>query len=233
MLGFHGLLAVLPHLPDSARDALPGLGLVGAVYGALKALAQPRVRALLAYANLSFFSMLWWYVATMRTAPPQAVLYLAAVGLATNGLLQAWYAIRARYGDMDLRAIRGLAQPMPRFAVLFALLTLAALGLPPFGVFAGFMGLLLTPGLPLSGALAVIVLVWLTASWYFLGLLQRLLFGRHRPDLRYEDLGRTEFAALLALVLILFALGLAPARVFQPGAPAPPAQVAGGAAWNR
>lgn len=233
VLGFHGLLAVFPHLPDSARDVLPGLGLVGAVYGALKALAQPRVRALLAYANLSFFSMLWWYVATMRTAPPQAVLYLAAVGLATNGLLQAWYAIRVRYGDMDLRAIRGLAQPMPRFAVLFALLALAALGLPPFGVFAGFMGLLLTPGLPLSGALAVIVLVWLTASWYYLGLLQRLLFGRHRPDLRYEDLGRTEFAALLALMLILLALGLAPARVFQPGALAPPVQVAGGDAWIR
>src|SRR5262249_28590607 len=153
----------------------PMVGLLGAVYGALKALAQSRIRALLAYANLSFFSMLWWYLATMRTVPSQATLYLAAVGLATNGLLLACYAVRARYGDMDLRAIRGLAHPMPRFAVLFALLTLAALGLPPFGVFAGFMGLLLTPGLPLSGALAVVVLVWLSASWYLLDLLQRLL----------------------------------------------------------
>jgi len=233
VLGFHGLVTVFPHLPGELQQALPAVGLAGAVYGALKALAQSRVRALLAYANLSFFSMLWWYVATMRTAPPQAVLYLTAVGLATNGLLQAWYAIRARYGDMDLRAIRGLAHTMPRFAVLFALLILAALGLPPFGVFAGFMGLLLTPGLPLSGALAVIVLVWLSASWYLLDLLQRLLFGRHRPDLRYEDLRRTEFAALLALVLLLGAMGLAPAHVFQPGTPAPPAQVAGGPAWNR
>jgi NADH-quinone oxidoreductase subunit M len=234
VLGFHGFVTVFPHLPGELQQALPAVGLIGAVYGALKALAQSRVRALLAYANLSFFSMLWWYVATMRTAPPQAVLYLTAVGLATNGLLLAWYAIRARYGDMDLRAIRGLAHPMPRFAVLFALLILAALGLPPFGVFAGFMGLLLTPGLPLSGALAVIVLVWLSASWYFLDLLQRLLFGRHRPDLRYEDLRRTEFAALLALVLLLCAIGLAPAHVFQPGAPALPTQVAGGGgAWNR
>jgi NADH-quinone oxidoreductase subunit M len=173
-------------------------------------------------------------VATARAVPPQAVLYLVAVGLATNGLLLGWYAIRARYGDTDLRAIRGLAYTMPRFAVLFALLILAALGLPPFGVFAGFMGLLLTPALPLSGALAVIVLVWLSASWYFLDLLQRLLFGRHRPDLRYEDLGRTEFAALLALVLLLCAMGLAPAHVFQPGAPTVPAHVAqGGPTWTR
>ena len=233
VIGFHGFITVFPHLPRELQQALPAVGLIGAVYGALKALAQSRVRALLAYANLSFFSMLWWYVATMRTVHPQAVLYLAAVGLATNGLLQAWYAIRARYGDMDLRAIRGLAHPMPRFAVLFALLILAALGLPPFGVFAGFMGLLLTPGLPLSAALAVIVLVWLSASWYLLDLLQRLLFGRHRPDLRYEDLGRAEFASLLALVVILIAMGLAPAHVFQSGAPALPTQVAGGDAWNR
>jgi NADH-quinone oxidoreductase subunit M len=234
VLGFHGLLAVFPHLPDDLKTALPMVGLAGAVYGAVKALAQSRVRALLAYANLSFFSILWWYVAAVRAVPPQAVLYLGAVGLATTGLLLAWYAIRARYGDMDLRAIRGLAHPMPRFAVLFALLVLAALGLPPFGVFSGFMGLLLTPTLPLSAALVLIVLAWLAASWYFLDLLQRLLFGRHRPDLRYEDLHRTEFAALLALVIILLVTGVAPTRLFESGTPAPPTHVAtGNISWNR
>lgn len=233
VLGFHGLLEVFPHLPGDLKAALPALGLAGAVYGALKALAQSRVRALLAYANLSFFSILWWYVPAAQTVQPQAVLYLGAVCLVTSGLLLAWYAIRARYGDMDLRAIRGLSPSMPRFAVLFALLALAGMGLPPFGVFAGFVGLLLTPALPLSGVLVAIV-VWLAASWYLLDLMQRLLFGRHRPDLRYDDLHRTEFAALLALVLILCAMGLAPVRVFESGAPASSTQVAaGGSSWNR
>lgn len=233
VLGFHGLLEVFPHLPGDLKAALPALGLAGAVYGALKALAQSRVRALLAYANLSFFSILWWYVSAVQTVQSQAVLYLGAVCLVTSGLLLAWYAIRARYGDMDLRAIRGLSLSMPRFAVLFALLALAGMGLPPFGVFAGFMGLLLTPALPLSGALVVIV-VWLAASWYLLDLMQRLLFGRHRPDLHYDDLHRTEFAALLALVLILCAMGLAPVRVFESGAPVSPTYVEAGAiAWNR
>jgi NADH-quinone oxidoreductase subunit M len=222
VLGFHVLLAALPGLPETAGTALPLLGLVGAMYGAVKALAQSRVRAMLAYANLSFFSILWWYVAVSRTVPPQATLYVGSVSLATTGLLLAWYAIRARYGDMDLRAIRGLARPMPRFAVLFMLLALAALGLPPFGVFAGFMGLLLAPTLPLSGALIVPVLAWLAASWYVLDLLQRLLFGRHRPDLRYEDLHRTEFAALLALVIILLVMGVAPTHV-----------ATGNIVWNR
>jgi NADH-quinone oxidoreductase subunit M len=234
VLGFHDLLAVLPRLPERLALLLPTLGLVGALYGALKALAQPRVRALLAYANLSFFSIVWWYLATMRRAPPQAELYIGAVGLATNGLLLSWYAIRARYGDMDLRAIHGLAHPMPRFAVLFGLLALAALGLPPFGVFAGFIGMLLTPALPLSGGVFVVVLAWLAASWYVLDWLQRLLFGRHRPDLHYEDLRKTESAALLAIVLILLAMGLSPARLFQGEAPASPTAAAvGGIAWSK
>lgn len=234
VLGFHGLPALFPHLPEDLATLLPMLGLVGAVYGALKALAQPRVRALLGYANLSFFSILWWYLATMRTAPGQAALYVGAVTLVTSGLFLSWYAIRARYGDMDLRAIRGLAQPMPRFAVLFSLLALAALGLPPFGVFAGFIGMLLTPDLPLSGGVFVVILAWLAASWYVLDWLQRLLFGRHRPDLRYEDLRRTESAALLAIVLILLATGLSPARVFQTGAPTSPTEAAaGGVAWTK
>ena len=59
--------------------------------------------------------------------------------------LVAWQVIRTRYGDdVDPQAISGLASTMPRYAVLFSLLALAAMGLPPFGVFAGFMGLLLT-----------------------------------------------------------------------------------------
>ena len=218
-LGFHGLLTLHPGMPEAVVKTLVILGLVGALYGSLKALAQSRVRSLLAYASLSFFSILWWYVAAARTAPSQATVYLAAVSLATSGLLLAWYAIRARYGDMDLRAIRGLAHPMPRFAVLLTLLALAALGLPPFGVFSGFLGMLLTPSLPLSGALIVIVIAWLAASWYFLALIQRLLFGRHRPELRYEDLRLAESVSLLMVVMILTALGIAPSRMFESGTP--------------
>lgn len=218
-LGLHGLLVVLPELSDGMARALEVLGIIGTLYGAVKALLQPRMRMLLAYAGLSFGSILWWYAAAVRTLPAAAVVYVGAVGLAISGLLVAWYAIRARYGDTDLRAIRGLARPMPRFAVLFVLLALAALGLPPFGVYAGFMGLLLAPSLPLSGALLAILLGWLAASWYVLDLTQHLIFGEPRSDLRYRDLRPGEFTALVACVLLLLALGLLPPRLWALGQP--------------
>ena len=199
----------------------PGLSslfaLVGAFYGAVKALAQTRVRLLLAYGSLSFFSMLWWFAAATRTATPRSALLVGTVGLATSGLLVAWQVVRTRYGDdVDPQAVSGLASGMPRYAVLLSLLALAAMGLPPFGVFAGFMGLLLSAPFPSSGGLIITLLAWLAASWYIMQMVQRLLFGLRRPELRYTDVLRTEFAALLIVVLVLLALGLAPTSLFAP-----------------
>ena len=59
--------------------------LVGALYGSVKALAQSRVRLLLAYGSFSLFSILWWFVAASRTVTPQAAVFLSAVALVTSG----------------------------------------------------------------------------------------------------------------------------------------------------
>lgn len=215
VVGLHGLSTVMPTVPDVVSWAVSFFASVGALYGAIKALAQSRVRLLLAYGSLSFFSMLWLFSAATRTATPRAALLVGAVGLATSGLLVAWQVIRTRYGDdVDPQAIRGLASAMPQYAVLFSLLALAAMGLPPFGVFAGFMGLLLASPLPSSIGLFITFISWLAASWYIMQMVQQLLFGARRPDLRYADVLNTEFASLLILVLALLVLGLAPASLF-------------------
>lgn len=126
-----------------------------------------------------------------------------------------WQVVRTRYGDdVDPQAISGLASGMPHYAVLLSLIALAAMGLPPFGVFAGFMGLLLNSPLPSLAGLFVTLLAWLAASWYIMQLVQRLLFGVQRPELRYTDLLHAELASLLIIVLVLLALGLAPSTLF-------------------
>ena len=215
LVGLHGLATAMPSVPDIVAWAMSLFALVGASYGALKALAQSRVRLLLAYGSLSFFSILWWFAAASRTATPRAALLVGTVGLATSGLMVAWQVIRTRYGDdVDPQAISGLAAGMPQYAVLLSLLALAAMGLPPFGVFAGFMGLLLSPPFPSLAGLFVTLLAWLAASWYIMQMVQRLLFGIRRPELRYTDLLRSELASLLIVVLVLLALGLAPTTLF-------------------
>ena len=234
-IGLHNLAAVIQTAPDVAILMMTTFALVGALYGSVKALAQSRVRLLFAYGSVSLFSILWWFVAASRAVTPQAAVFLGAVALATSGLLLAWQVVRTRYGDdVDPRAISGLASPMPQFAVLLSLLALAAMGLPPFGVFAGFMGLLFATSFTSSVALLVTVIAWLAASWYILEMVQQLLFGRQRVDLRYEDLRQSEFASLLIVVLIVIALGIAPANLFGMESQPPRAgAVMESVTWNR
>jgi len=214
VVGLHGLATVMPTVPEIVSWTLSLLALVGALYGAVKALAQSRVRLLLAYGSLSFFSIVWWFAAA-RTVTPRAALLAGAVGLATSGLLVAWQVIRTRYGDdVDPQAVSGLASAMPQYAVLFSLLALAAMGLPPFGVFAGFMGLLLTSPLPSSVGLFITLIGWFATSWYMMEMVQRLLFGARRSDLRCTDVLPAELASLLILLLSLLALGLVPSSLF-------------------
>lgn len=215
LLGLHRLATVLSTVPEVVAWTVSLFALAGAAYGAVKALAQTRVRLLLAYGSLSFFSMLWWFAAATKIATPRSALLVGTVGLATSGLLVAWQVVRTRYGDdVDPQAISGLASGMPQYAVLLSLLAMAAMGLPPFGVFAGFMGLLLASPFPSAAGLVITLLAWLAASWYIMQMVQRLLFGLRRPELRYTDVLRTELAALLIVVLVLLVLGLAPATLF-------------------
>src|SRR6185503_5173882 len=76
--------------------------------------------------------------------------------------------------------------------------------------------MLLAPSLTLSGGLVVILIAWLCASWYFLDLAHGLLFGRQRHERQHEDLRPSELASLAIVLSLLVALGVVPARLFDP-----------------
>lgn len=214
-VGLHMMASVISTASILAASTLGFLGLAGALYGAIKALAQTRVRLMLAYGSLSFFCMLWWFVATSHAVTLHVTILIASLGLATCGLLIAWQVIRTRYGDdVDPLSISGLASSMPTYAVLVSLLALAAMGLPPFGVFAGFTGLLLSSPIPSLLGLLIVLAAWLAASWYILNAVQSFLFGTERSDLRYHDVVHSESIALLLTILALVVLGLTPSDWF-------------------
>jgi NADH-quinone oxidoreductase subunit L len=212
--GLYVLTSVLPALPAELLSGVKVLALFGAVYGSIKALAQATATRLLAYGGLAFYSILWWHLAVAGRATPQAMIYAGAVALGTVGLRLAWHAVQGRYGDLTLDRIGGLARPMPRFATLLALLVMAAAGLPPFGLFSGYVAILLDPLIGVSFGssvgLTIVLFAWFAASWYLYRLMQRLLFGPHRADLRYEDLRPAEIVPLVIILLLLLALGVSP-----------------------
>ena len=140
-------------------------------------------------------------------------MYTVSVVLVITGLLMAWDRLRVRYGDLPMSKIGGLAHPMPKFGLCLALLVMAAVGLPPFGLVFSFIGLMLgTPSM--TAGTFVVLLTWFGASWYLFKLMQRLLFGPHREDIRYEDLKPVEIAAFAGVLLLLVAMGVAPQGLF-------------------
>ena len=209
MAGVYGMTVLVPKLPPTLQSGLAVLALSGAIYASIKAVVQKSVPHLIAYAGLAFYSILWWHIATVGSVTQDAVVYAGAVMLVTGGILLAWDRVRVRYGNLDLNQIGGLARPMPRFGLCLALLVMAAVGLPPFGLFFGYVGMLLSsPAMSLG--LVIVLLTWIGVSWYLFKLLQRLLFGPHRADLRYEDLRLPEIAAIAVILLLLVSLSVVP-----------------------
>lgn len=205
LLPIMGIFLLHLQVPPEFLKPLGALAVSGALYGSLKALMQVRVLHLLSYAGIALYSVLWWHLAQAGKLASPAVLYAWSVTLVIVGLVLGWDRIRVRHGDLDLNHISGLLNPMPRFALCMALLFMAAVGLPPFSLFFGYLGILLSPstGMSFGFGLLAIVAAWFAASWYQFKFMQRLLFGKHREDLRYEDLSPAEIAAFAVVVLLL------------------------------
>ena len=223
-----GLFFILPELPRGLLGVIRMLALFGGLYGSWKALTQVKVNHLFAYAGLALYSMLWWHLSVVGKVTPPAIVYTGSLALVSSGLLYALQQVQRRYGPrsgaLPVDRISGLARVMPRFAVLLALLVMAAMGLPPFGLFAGFTAMLLYPygalAAGMSADLAVIAGVWFAASWYLFKLMQRFLFGQPRANILHQDLKGKEVALLVVVVTLLVALGAVPLALWKPAAPA-------------
>lgn len=214
VLGLNNLANVITEVPDDMAYSISILALLSVVFGTAKAIVQSRVPLILAYSSFAFFAILWWFLASSQTVTPQNVIYLVSVAFVTTGLMLSWQVICSRYGDdVDMRAVQGLAWTMPQFAVLLTLVALAAMGMPPFGVFAGFVGTLLTTTLATYIPLIFILIAWLSASWYIMSMVQKVLFGQKPLEIRRIELHRSEFASLLIVVLISVALGVLPSDI--------------------
>ena len=207
--GVYWMTVLIPNLPSALLPGLAVLALVGAIYASIKAVAQTDVPHLIAYTGVALYSILWWHVASVGNVASAAIVYASAVMLVTVGMMLAWDRVRVRYGNLDINKIGGLARPMPKFGFCLALLVMAAVGLPPFGLFFGYVGILLSSS-AMSVGLVIVLLTWFGVSWYLFKLMQRLLFGPHRADFRYDDLRPAETVALAVVLLLLVLLSVVP-----------------------
>ncbi|WP_411574748.1 hydrogen gas-evolving membrane-bound hydrogenase subunit E [Streptomyces fradiae] len=144
--------------------ALLTVGLVTAVLGALQALREYDLKALLAYSTVSQLGLLVAAIGVGTTAAlAAAVLHTFAHALFKATLFMLVGVIDQEAGSRDIRTLSGLRRVMPVTATLTGLAGLSLAGVPPLigfvskeSLFQGFSGAGVFPGAGLvAGALAV------------------------------------------------------------------------------
>lgn len=232
-LGSYGFLRLcLPMFRDACEvqgvPLIACLSVIGILYGSFCALAQNDIKKLVAYSSVAHlgFCMLGLF-ALNEEGISGGILQMINHGLSTGALFCIVGMFYERYHTRMLTELGGLANRLPRLAVLMVFITLASIGLPGLNGFVGEVLCLIgmyglkssiIPG-PLyaaAGALGVVL-----GAWYMLGMLQKAFFGplqepethgHHQP---IYDLSAREILAVGPLAILCLWIGLFPQPVLD------------------
>jgi hydrogenase-4 component F len=191
------------------NDLLIGLGLFSLVIGAFSLVAQRNYKRLLAYSSIEHTGLTCLGLAFGPLGAFAALLHLVNHSLVKSSLFFLSGRIHQRYGTTELSAVSGLLGSMPWTGALFAAGMLAAIGLPPFGLFISELALLragFATGHRLLTALMLALLVLVFVS--LLAQLNRMLYGTAAAG---TPRGEAHVGALIPLTLclaVVVALGL-------------------------
>ena len=196
--------------PGFARRLLVALGLASMMVAAAFLWAPTHVKRMLAYSSVEHLGLValgLGFGGIWGTAG--ALLHVAnhAVAKATLFLLSG--RIRDAYGGADLPLVRGLVAAMPVTGRGFALVLLALLGLPPFGLFISelmILGAGFQEGWWGATALALVLLVVAFAG--MLRALHRMAHDR-APATRREEISWGAAAPVVMALGLLLLTGLA------------------------
>lgn len=214
-MGAYGLFRAGVMLPDGLAWFVPilfALGVISLIYGALLALRQTDLKAMVAYSSISHMGFVLIGLAGLGiTGFTGAVMQMVAHGFASAALFFMVGVLYERTGTRDIRKISGLGRHVPKLAIFTTLTLLAAMGLPGFAGFIAEFHIIV--GAFEGFGLAVLLIsvgVLLTAA-YSLRVIAQLFTGKPNPQqAAMGDLSATETAIIAPLVGLLLLLGLFP-----------------------
>ncbi|NYT94420.1 hydrogen gas-evolving membrane-bound hydrogenase subunit E [Salinispora sp. H7-4] len=194
---------------------LIGLGLLTAIVGAVLALRQHDLKALLAYSTVSQLGLLVSVIGVGTPASDAAaILYTIAHALFKATLFMLVGIIDRQAGSRDIRALSGLRRAMPITVTLTVLAAMSLAGLPPTIGFVGkeaiFEALITVDEVPWLGWIAAGLAV-LAATLTF-AYAARLVHGVLSGPTRQRELHEPAWSFLApAAVAALLATALGPA----------------------
>ena len=216
MAGYGFIRFSIGLFPIASENFVPliyALSLVAIVYTSLVALMQDDMKKLIAYSSVAHMGFVTLGIFTMT----QQGLEGSIIQMISHGLVSAalFLCVGVVYDRMHSRLITtygGLVSVMPKYAVLFMLFTLAAIGLPGTSGFVGEF-LILMGAFKKSFLVATIAsLGVILGAAYMLWLYKRVIFGEliNKDLLKMLDLNKSETFILLCLAIPTLFFGFYP-----------------------
>ncbi len=216
MAGYGFIRFSLGLFPDASLYFVPLvyiLSLIAIIYTSLVALMQEDMKKLIAYSSVAHMGFVTLGIFTMTQQGIEGSIFqMISHGLVSAALFLCVGVVYDRLHTRLINRYGGLVSIMPKYAIVFMVFTLGALGLPGT---SGFIGEFLV----LMGAFKKNILVATIASLgvilgaaYMLWLYKRIIFGKliNEDVKKMVDLKRFEIVTLWLLVLPIIFFGFYP-----------------------
>ena len=227
-MGTYGFIRFnLPLFPEASVEFAPAiavLAIIGIIYGAIVSFAQKDVKKLVAYSSISHLGFVMLGIFSLNNQGLQgAILQGVNHGISSGAL---FFIVGVLYEQRHTREIKeygGVWKAMPVFSALTLIVTLSSMGLPGLNGFVGEFTILLgSMGAASLGETAWIYTAFATtgvilAAVYLLWMFQRVFMGPldNPENEKLRDLNRGELAIMLAFLLFIIWIGVAPAGYFD------------------
>ena len=222
-MGGYGFIRFsLPMFPDASAQLfwlVAGLSMVAIVYTSLVALVQSDMKKLIAYSSVAHMAFVTFGLfAFNRQGLEGSLLVMLSHGLVSGALFLCVGVVYDRLHTREISRYGGVANNMPRYAVLFLLFTMASVGLPGTSGFVGeFLAMMgIYAASTWAGAVATTGIV--LGAAYMLYLYRRVAQGPlDKPDVAaMSDLTPREILTLVPLAIVVLWMGVYPKSFSEP-----------------
>jgi NADH-quinone oxidoreductase subunit M len=222
-MGGYGFLRFsLPMFPDASVFFSPmvfWLSVAAVVITSLIALVQTDMKKLIAYSSIAHMGFVTAGIfAGTHQGIAGSIIQMLSHGLVSGALFLCVGVVYDRIHTRDIDRYGGLVTRMPKYALVFMLMTMASVGLPGTSGFVGEF-LILVGAFQHSTWLALgLGLGMILGPAYMLLLYRRVVFGKlTREDLKsIKDMNGREIAVFAPLVVLVLWMGIYPTTFIAP-----------------
>ena len=212
----------LPLFPDASvyfMYPVAILAIIMIIYTAMVAYAQEDMKQVVAYSSISHMGVIILGTFALNVEGISGSVFLMlGHGVVAGALFLLVGVIYDRRHTKMMSEFGGLAQVMPRYAMIFGIMMMASVGLPLtinfVGEFLSFLGFYQQSHILTLLAGTGIIL----GAIYMLAAYKKAFFGEvtHEENKNLPDVNKRELVALIPLVIITIWLGIYPKPVLEP-----------------